>query len=145
MSHTPRLHTALVLLPLAALLLSACSTAVAAPEAAPTEIVAPTHTHGTDEADDAVVTIGLKFEPKDITVAAGTTVYWHNGETITHTITSGAWGDVNESTGLRGTQTPDGLFDHTLAPMDEEGDTPGTYYYYCQPHLTMNATITVTP
>ena len=102
--------------------------------------------------DDVVTTIGLKFMPKDITVKAGTTVTWQNGEAIGHTVTSGAWGDVNESTGLRGTQTPDGEFDHALAPKGQEGDTfsytfdePGEFLYYCQPHLTMNATVTVEP
>ncbi|MBX9472562.1 cupredoxin domain-containing protein [Microcella sp.] len=97
-----------------------------------------------------VVTLSLRFMPEDITVPVGTTVTWRNGETIGHTITSGAWGDVNESTGLRGSQTADGLFDHALAPMGQEGDTfsftfdePGEYLYFCQPHLTMNARVIV--
>lgn len=116
----------------------------------------PTETGGTDQsasaADNVVTTIGLKFMPKDLTVKVGTTVTWQNGEAIGHTVTSGAWGDVNESTGLRGTQTPDGRFDHALAPKGQEGDTfsftftePGVYQYYCKPHLTMNATVTVEP
>ncbi len=99
---------------------------------------------------DEVITLSLRFMPEDITVPAGTTVTWRNGETIGHTITSGAWGDVNESTGLRGSQTADGLFDHALAPMGQEGDTfsftfdePGEYLYFCQPHLTMNARVIV--
>ena len=97
-----------------------------------------------------VVTLSLRFMPEDITVPVGTTVTWRNGETIGHTITSGAWGDVNESTGLRGSQTADGLFDHALAPMGQEGDTfsftfdePGEYLYFCMPHLTMNARVIV--
>ena len=105
---------------------------------------------GMDHGDGDVFTIGLKFMPTDITVHVGDTVTWRNGETIGHTITSGAWGDVNESTGLRGTQTPDGLFDHDLAPMGSPGDTfsftfteAGVFPYYCQPHKTMNATVTV--
>ncbi len=102
--------------------------------------------------ENVVTTIGLKFMPKDLTVKAGTTVTWQNGETIGHTVTSGTWGEVNESTGLRGTETPDGRFDHALAPKGQEGDTfsytfdePGEYMYYCQPHMTMNATVTVEP
>lgn len=97
-----------------------------------------------------VITIGLAFMPGDITVPVGTTVTWRNGEAIGHTITSGAWGDVNESTGLRGVQSADGLFDHALAPMGQEGDTfsftftePGEYLYFCMPHLTMNARVIV--
>ena len=108
---------------------------------------------GTEMAEQGaneVITIGLKFMPETITVPVGTTVTWINGETIGHTITSGAWGDVNESTNLRGTQTPDGLFDHKLSAKGSEGDSfsytfdePGEFLYYCQPHLTMNAMVIV--
>lgn len=102
--------------------------------------------------ENVVTTIGLKFMPEDLTVKVGTTVTWENGETISHTVTSGAWGEVNESTGLRGTETPDGTFDHALAPKGQDGDTfsftfdeAGEFQYFCKPHLTMNATVTVEP
>jgi plastocyanin len=101
-------------------------------------------------AGQKVVAVGLKFMPADLTVPAGTTVRWTNGEAISHTVTSGAWGEVNADTGLRGTQAADGMFDHALAPMGSEGDTfeftfdePGEYRYYCEPHLGMFGTITV--
>ena len=88
--------------------------------------------------------------PMTITVAAGTTVKWVNGEKITHTITSGAWTGVNADTGLRTTQTPDGLFNFTLNPRGQDGDSfeytytkPGTYPYYCDIHLGMNAVVIV--
>lgn len=104
------------------------------------------------DGENVVTTIGLKFMPEDLTVKVGTTVTWQNGETISHTVTSGTWGDVDESTGLRGTETPDGNFDHALAPKGQEGDTfsytfdeAGEFLYYCKPHLTMNATVTVEP
>ncbi len=100
--------------------------------------------------DGEVIAVGLKFMPADLTVKAGTTVRWTNGEAIGHTVTSGAWGEVNEGSGLRGTQTADGMFDHALAPMGQDGDTfeftfdePGEYQYYCKPHLGMFGTITV--
>jgi plastocyanin len=100
--------------------------------------------------DFDVESISIKFMPDTITVTAGTTVKWVNGEAITHTITSGAWGDVNPATGIRGTETPDGLFDVTLAPKGEDGDSfeftytePGTYPYYCDIHLGMNAVVIV--
>jgi plastocyanin len=100
--------------------------------------------------DYDVEAISIKFAPDTITVAAGTTVRWVNGETITHTITSGAWSDVDPATGIRATETPDGLFDITLAPKGEDGDsfeytyeTPGSYPYYCDIHLGMNATVLV--
>ena len=54
-------------------------------------------------------------------------------------------------TGIRGSETPDGMFDVTLAPKGEDGDsfeftydTPGTYPYYCDIHLGMNAVVIVT-
>ena len=100
--------------------------------------------------DDDVEAISIKFAPETITIAAGTTVRWVNGEAITHTITSGAFTDVNPDTGIRGSETPDGLFDVTLAPKGEDGDTfeftyetPGTYPYYCDIHLGMNAVVIV--
>ena len=116
----------------------------------PTESSATDQSASTDE--NVVTTIGLKFMPEDLTVTVGTTVTWQNGETISHTVTSGTWGEINEATGLRGTETPDGLFDHKLAPKGQEGDTfsytfdeVGDFLYYCQPHLTMNASVTVKP
>jgi plastocyanin len=105
---------------------------------------------GSSASAEEVIAVGLKFMPADLTVQAGTTVRWTNGEPISHTVTSGAWGEVNDDTGLRGSQTADGMFDHALAPMGSDGDTfeftfdePGEYQYYCQPHLGMFGTITV--
>lgn len=106
----------------------------------------------TGMAENTVLTVGLAFMPTDITVTAGTTVTWQNGEAISHTVTSGAWGEVDETTGLRGVETPDGRFDHALAPQGQGGDSfsytfdePGEYPYYCQPHRTMNAKVIVLP
>mgnify|MGYP002621081278 CR=1 FL=1 len=105
---------------------------------------------GEQPVEHEVITVGLRFMPDTITVTVGTTVTWRNGETIGHTITSGAWGDVSESTALRGEQAADGLFDHALAPAGQPGDEfsftftePGEYLYFCQPHLTMNARVVV--
>jgi len=115
----------------------------------------PHAAHGEDAAPaepgpNEVITIGLRFTPPTITVPVGTTVTWRNGEAIGHTITSGVWGDVNETTGLRGSQEADGMFRHALARAGEEGDTfsftftePGEYPYFCEPHLTMNASVIV--
>jgi len=105
---------------------------------------------GMDMGDYDVEAISIKFMPETITVKAGTTVRWVNGETITHTITSGAFVDVNPDTGIRGDEMPDGMFNVTLQPKGEDGDTfeftydtPGTYPYYCDIHLGMNAVVIV--
>ncbi|MBR21151.1 MAG: plastocyanin/azurin family copper-binding protein [Microcella pacifica] len=152
----PRLTGLAAALTLPALLiaLTGCSGSMPGASDEPSETSEPSASAPAEESmeqgDDEVITIGLQFMPETITVPVGTTVTWRNGETIGHTVTSGAWGDVNESTGLRGSQTADGLFDHALAPMGQEGDTfsftfdeAGEYPYFCQPHLTMNAMVIV--
>ncbi|HEY8589114.1 MAG TPA: plastocyanin/azurin family copper-binding protein [Naasia sp.] len=148
--------TAVLLLPLLAL--TGCMGTTGAPSSggSASESSAPSSSMPAEEETDPagegaeVIAMGLAFVPTDITVAAGTTVRWVNQEAITHTVTSGPWGDVNESTGLRGSQTPDGTYDHTLSPMGEDGDTfeftftePGTYQFFCRPHAGMFGTITV--
>jgi len=89
----------------------------------------------------------LMFRPAMTTVKVGTTVTWRNDEPITHTVTSGRFEGVDETTGLRSAQDPDGTFE---AKLDGKGKTfsftftkPGTYTYYCDIHQGMNATITV--
>jgi plastocyanin len=156
MSTTTKLRATLtgaILLPVLALALSGCtggSPSQAVPPAMSSE--SPNADGSGDAADGAqIVAMGLHYSPTDLTVPVGTTVRWVNQEAITHTVTSGSWGEVNESTGLRGTQTPDGKYDHTLSPKGQDGDTfeftftePGTYQYFCRPHQSMFGTITVT-
>lgn len=138
------------MIPAALLVLSGCATTAPTDSAPGQQSESAPADESLTPGENEVITLGLKFMPETITVPVGTTVTWRNGETVGHTITSGAWGDVNESTGLRGSQTPDGLFDHALAPKGQEGDTfsftfdePGEYPYFCQPHLTMNAMVIV--
>lgn len=90
----------------------------------------------------------LAFTPADVTVAAGTTVRWRNGEVVGHTVTSGEVSGIDPATGLRGGQSKDGLFDTPLATkgaaFEHTFDRPGTYSYYCSIHLGMNARVVVT-
>ena len=134
------------------LLLSGCSGSQSQmpPSGGTTTEPADSGMSGMDMDDHDVQAISIKFMPETVTVAAGTTVRWVNGETITHTITSGAFEGVNPDTGIRDSETPDGLFDVTLSPKGEDGDafeftyeTPGTYPYYCDIHLGMNAVVIV--
>jgi plastocyanin len=158
LKHTGSNATLRGALALPALLLALTGCAAAQPSQTPSSQGAtqdqPADSNMTDDATSAdgaeVIAVGLKFMPADLTVKAGTTIRWTNGEAISHTVTSGAWGEVNEDTGLRGTQTADGMFDHALAPKGSDGDTfeftfdePGEYQYYCVPHLGMFGTITV--
>lgn len=157
-STTAALQTTLrgaLVLPVLALALSGC-TGFPPSQVLPSEASASGQPADSGENSAApggnppITALGLRFSPADLTVPVGTTVRWVNEEAITHTVTSGAWGEVNESTGLRGTQTPDGRFDHTLSASGEPGDTfeftftePGIYQYFCRPHLGMHGTITV--
>jgi plastocyanin len=89
----------------------------------------------------------LMFNPPTSTVEVGTTVTWRNDEPITHTVTSGRFEGIDESTGLRSSQQPDGMFNAKLAGKGKTFSftftKPGTYPYYCDIHQGMNATIKV--
>jgi predicted lipoprotein with Yx(FWY)xxD motif/plastocyanin len=69
------------------------------------------------------VTISVQnfaFNPKELTIKAGTTVVWHNNDSVLHTVTSDT-----------------GLFDGNLpggADFQFTFDKAGTYAYYCKPH-----------
>jgi plastocyanin len=69
------------------------------------------------------------FNPKLITVKAGDTVTWVNGDDIPHTVTK---------TGLFRSKAldTDDKFSYTFA-------TPGTYPYFCSLHPHMTGTIVV--
>ena len=149
MSKTSTITLAGVLvLPLLVLALSGCTGSIP-PQVLPSSSASgQAAEQGSSQGD--VVTLSLKFMPETITVPAGTTVRWVNGETILHTITTGAWGDVNAATGLRGSQMPDGTINHRLTPEGDEGsileftfDTPGTFPYYCEIHKAMNGVVIV--
>ena len=73
------------------------------------------------------------FAPANIVIDAGTTVTWTNYDGVGHTVTSDD-GDELESGLFSQTQT----FRHTF-------DTPGEYYYHCEPHSNMHGLVTVRP
>ena len=73
------------------------------------------------------------FAPANIVIDAGTTVTWTNYDSAGHTVTSDE-GDVLDSERFG----EDGTFRHTF-------DTPGEYYYHCEPHSNMHGLVTVLP
>jgi plastocyanin len=82
---------------------------------------------------------GRSFDPNEITVAIGTTVVWTNGDTASHTVTSGNPGDsdagsVFDSAGLI---PPGEAFEHTF-------DTAGEFPYFCQAHPWTTGKVIVT-
>ena len=81
---------------------------------------------------------GIRFNPVSLTVAAGTTVTWQNGDGVAHTVTS-ATGSAD-------------VYDMSLATgtVSHQFMTAGTYNYYCKNHgvngtppTGMHGTITV--
>ncbi len=84
-------------------------------------------------ADDATVKIdNFTFDPPVLTVKAGTTVTWVNGDDIPHTVV--ATGHAFKSRAL----DTDDRFSFTFA-------TPGAYDYFCSLHPHMQAKIVVEP
>ena len=71
------------------------------------------------------------FAPANIVIDAGTTVTWTNYDGAGHTVTSDE-DDELDSGLFSQTQT----FRHTF-------DTPGEYYYHCEPHSNMHGLVTV--
>lgn len=87
------------------------------------------------EAVDAQIKL-FQFQPKDMTVKAGATIMWTNGDDIEHSVTAGKPG---KPTGAfdSGFFAKNGSFSFTFAE-------PGAYEYFCKRHPSMKAKVTVT-
>jgi plastocyanin len=86
----------------------------------------------------------IAYKPGTLTVAAGSTVTWHQMDPGVHTVTSGTV--MQNGGGV--TPQPDGKFDSgeikTGTTYSHKFDTPGTYTYFCEIHpATMHGEITV--
>jgi plastocyanin len=79
---------------------------------------------------------GFLFKPAALTVAAGTTVEWLNGDDIAHTVTAGT---PEAPTGMfaSGDRTKGQTFTHAFSD-------PGTYVYFCSNHNGMRGEVKVT-
>jgi plastocyanin len=97
-----------------------------------------------EETSTVDMTDGLKFEPKNIQVSAGTTVTWKNVGSVAHSVTA-----YEDKIPDGATYFASGGFDSQSAAEDgypdkgsiSEGETyehtfetKGTYEYYCIPH-----------
>jgi amicyanin len=83
-------------------------------------------------AANQVVIDNFKFEPRRLTVKAGTKVTWINRDDVPHTATSTAKPRAFDSKTL----DTDGQFSHTFS-------APGTYEYFCAVHPHMKGEIVV--
>ncbi len=91
----------------------------------------PTATTGTTGEGATVDIVDFAFDPGEITVAAGGTVAFSNGDEFAHTA-----------------EADDGSFDTGSieggSSTDVTFDEPGTYSYFCGIHNYMTGTVTVT-
>ena len=79
---------------------------------------------------------GFAFSPASITVSAGDTVTFVNGDSAPHTVTEGQNGEAAD----------DPIVDEEVAGNSEiqvTFDEPGTYQITCLFHSNMNMTVTV--
>jgi len=73
----------------------------------------------------------LKFEPRDVTVKAGSTVIWTNNEDVPHNVVAEEGADFESDTFGK-----DGTFEF-------KAEKPGTVKYVCTIHPGMEGTLTV--
>jgi len=82
-----------------------------------------------------VVLKNLTFQPKELTVAVGTTVTWRNEDSFPHTVTAGTRG------------APSGLFDSgelgSGGTFSFTFDKAGRYDYHCSLHPGMDGVVVV--
>lgn len=103
-------------LAIATLVLGACS--AAPPPASPVQ------------GEPAVKIVDFGFNPKTLTVAAGTRVTWTNTGATAHTVT------FDDGTDSGAVADGGGTYERTL-------DAAGTHEYHCSFHPSMRAAITV--
>src|SRR6266849_8695542 len=94
-------------------------------------IAGATHASTPSEGEKTSVKIdNFTFNPATVTIKAGSTVHWTNGDDIPHTVAS-----------------TDKLFKSKVMDTNEEFeytfDKPGTYDYFCSLHPKMTAKVIV--
>lgn len=94
------------------------------------------------QAGDAKVgtTADFKFDPPAISVAAGGKVTWENTDGSYHTVTGGD-GAADPNSPIKRGELPSRGTTYSITFT-----TPGTYSYFCEPHVSlgMKGTVTVT-
>ena len=88
---------------------------------------------------------GFRFQPAELTVAAGTIVTWTNDDAILHTVTTGT--SVKKDDFGNYDITPDGRINGTLPDKGQTFSftfaTPGEYAYFCSRHNNMTGRVVV--
>ncbi len=86
---------------------------------------------GASAASMSVQIASFAFGPPSLSVGAGSTVTWTNGDSVSHTVTA------DDGSFSSGPLAQGAVFSHTFAQA-------GTYAYHCRIHSSMTATIVVT-
>lgn len=71
------------------------------------------------------------FSPSTLTISAGDTVIWTNGDSTSHTVTSDSGSELGSSSLANGAS-----YSHTF-------NAAGTYSYHCSIHTSMKGTVVV--
>ena len=99
----------------------------------------------TTQRSAAVQISSFRFQPAELTVAAGTTVTWTNDDAILHTVTTGT--SVKKDDFGNYDIAPDGRVNGTLADKGQTFSftftTPGDYAYFCSRHNNMSGRVVV--
>jgi plastocyanin len=113
----------------AALLAAAGVTACSSSKSSSATTTAPVQSKA--GAGPTVNTVGLAFQPQEVTAKAGQAVTWMTTDGTAHNIVDddGAFSNGAIKTGTS--------FSHTY-------DSPGTFKFHCSIHPTMTGTVTVT-
>ncbi len=77
------------------------------------------------------------YSPNPVEIGVGQTVTWYNGDSISHTVTSGLEGDPDEGSRF----DSDAIIPYQS--YDLQFDEPGEFNYYCIYHPTMIGTVIV--
>jgi amicyanin len=86
-------------------------------------------------AEDAAIKL-FQFQPKEISVTAGTEITWTNGDDIEHSVTAGTPGKESNAFDSRFFKK-EGQFTFIF-------QEPGTYDYFCKRHPSMKGKVVVT-
>ncbi len=109
----------------AAVLLGACGADDGSTEASPDA--------STNDESASVIIEASRFDPDELTVAAGTEVVFENLDPYAHTVTSADGSELTYDSGEFGE-------DETFS---QRFDEVGSYDYFCRIHPTMRSTIVV--
>ena len=94
---------------------------------------------GCKQPANEVVIKNLRFNPKMLTVSAGTTVTWKNEDQTAHTVTSDSIDSTSAPAAAKFQSkilNPGDSFTHTF-------DTPGSYKYHCDIHPYLKGEVVV--